>query len=172
MDISTGQIYVSSCNSDIQLNSEISRIHPSEILIFKELIPNITVGNSCTITEVTPLNKQIKEKINIPLSPSENQSISILFNYLHNTGLTTTYFQPVERYIGNYAVEMSRNTRHSLEIIKNIRGTKEGSLLSVIDKTVTSLGGRLIVNRLSSPITQKKEIDSRLSVCKLIFLVC
>lgn len=109
--------------------------------------------------------------MNIKLSPSEYQATSTLFDYLIKTGLDMSNFQPIQRYIGNYVVEMTKNTRNSLEIIKNSTGTKEGSLLSVVDKTVTPIGGRLMANRLSSPITVKDEINDRLNVFKYYYYV-
>lgn len=61
MDISTGQIYITSCSSVIQLTSEISRIHPSEILVNEKLSKEISLSSQSTITIVQPSTSQITQ---------------------------------------------------------------------------------------------------------------
>lgn len=63
MDISTGQIYITSCSSVIQLTSEISRIHPTEILVNEELSKDISSSSpsQSTITIVQPSTSQITQ---------------------------------------------------------------------------------------------------------------
>ena len=52
--------------------------------------------------------------------------------------------------------------RASLEIDRNQRGLKDGSLLSVVDRTVTGAGARLLKQRLNSPLIDSSEINKRL----------
>jgi len=54
-------------------------------------------------------------------------------------------------------------TRRSLELTRTlIGGKREGSLLSVIDETVTSMGARLLGEWLSNPLTDSSRIVARL----------
>lgn len=53
-------------------------------------------------------------------------------------------------------------TRYNLEIIKGLRDDSK-SLLSVIDKTLTACGGRLLAVYLSSPLIDPTAINSRLN---------
>ena len=54
-------------------------------------------------------------------------------------------------------------TRRSLELTSTIRtGRREGSLLATIDRTVTSLGARLLADWLAAPLTDVAAIDARL----------
>src|SRR5439155_7289411 len=41
-------------------------------------------------------------------------------------------------------------------------GSRAGSLLAVIDKTITPMGARLLADWLANPLTSIEEIDSRL----------
>lgn len=41
-------------------------------------------------------------------------------------------------------------TRKSLEILETQKGERNGSLVSVIDKTLTNMGARLLLNYLSN----------------------
>jgi DNA mismatch repair protein MutS len=54
-------------------------------------------------------------------------------------------------------------TRRSLELTRTLReGTREGSLLSYLDRTVTPMGARLLQESLLAPLTDRAAIDARL----------
>ncbi|MEE9301608.1 MAG: DNA mismatch repair protein MutS [Alphaproteobacteria bacterium] len=53
-------------------------------------------------------------------------------------------------------------TRRNLEFTERLSGGRAGSLLSVIDRSVTGAGGRLLVDRLSAPLTDPAAINRRL----------
>ncbi|MBA3311967.1 MAG: DNA mismatch repair protein MutS [Planctomycetaceae bacterium] len=54
-------------------------------------------------------------------------------------------------------------TRRSLELTKTLReGRRDGSLLAVLDESVTPMGSRLIAEWLSGPLTDASEIEKRL----------
>lgn len=54
-------------------------------------------------------------------------------------------------------------TRRSLELTRTLRDNqREGSLLSVLDRTVTPMGARLLHDSLLAPLTNKEAINARL----------
>src|SRR5262249_7052218 len=54
-------------------------------------------------------------------------------------------------------------TRRSLELIRTMRdGGREGSLLSVLDRTVTPMGARLLQEWLVAPLADRPAIENRL----------
>jgi DNA mismatch repair protein MutS len=54
-------------------------------------------------------------------------------------------------------------TRRGLELTRTLReGNREGSLLSVIDRTVTGMGARLLQESLLAPLTDRAAIEARL----------
>ena len=60
-------------------------------------------------------------------------------------------------------------TRINLELTQTIRGSKKkGSLLHVLDKTSTAMGGRLLRKYVEEPLVNKKRIDERLDVIEEI----
>jgi len=59
------------------------------------------------------------------------------------------------------SVQIDAATRRNLELTRSLSGGREGSLLRVIDKTVTSAGARLLERRLSSPSTDLVAICAR-----------
>ncbi len=61
------------------------------------------------------------------------------------------------------SLEIDSATRRSLELTQTIRtATREGSLLDVVDRTVTSMGARRLSQWLASPLISKEQIELRL----------
>jgi DNA mismatch repair protein MutS len=69
--------------------------------------------------------------------------------------------QPPRRLSGGEAMEIDAATRRNLELVRTMSGTRDGSLLSVIDRTVTGTGGRLLAARLAAPLTDAAAIRAR-----------
>ncbi|MBW4875563.1 MAG: DNA mismatch repair protein MutS, partial [Paeniclostridium sp.] len=56
-------------------------------------------------------------------------------------------------------------TRNNLELTATIRGnSKKGSLLHVLDKTSTAMGGRMLRKYVEEPLVNKNRIEKRLNV--------
>jgi DNA mismatch repair protein MutS len=61
------------------------------------------------------------------------------------------------------SLEIDQATRRSLEITRTLRdGERAGSLLGVIDRTVTSMGARLLADWIANPLTDRTAIEARL----------
>ncbi len=61
-------------------------------------------------------------------------------------------------------MEIDQATRRNLELVKTLSGDRKGSLLGVIDKTITGGGARLLASRISAPLTDVKAINLRLDM--------
>ncbi len=59
-------------------------------------------------------------------------------------------------------LEIDPATRRNLELTRTLSGERQGSLLDVIDRTVTGAGARLLAERLAAPLTDPLAIDRRL----------
>jgi DNA mismatch repair protein MutS len=67
-------------------------------------------------------------------------------------------------------VALDEMTRRSLELVRTLReGKRDGSLLSVIDCTVTPMGARLLSEWLTSPLTSHELIAERLDAVEELF---
>ncbi|HEU5174782.1 MAG TPA: DNA mismatch repair protein MutS, partial [Gemmatimonadaceae bacterium] len=53
-------------------------------------------------------------------------------------------------------------TRRNLEVVESLRGGTDGTLLSVLDRTQTPMGARLLRHWLLAPLTDRARIDARL----------
>ena len=61
-------------------------------------------------------------------------------------------------------------TRRNLELVESLRGGgQEGTLLSVLDRTVTPMGARLLRQWVLAPLTGRPAIEERLETVGLLF---
>jgi DNA mismatch repair protein MutS len=66
----------------------------------------------------------------------------------------------VEREGGVMALD--EMTRRNLELVESLRGGTAGTLLDVVDRTMTPMGARMLRQWLLAPLTNKAAIDARL----------
>ena len=70
--------------------------------------------------------------------------------------------KPPRRHSSGASVMIDAATRTNLELLRTLSGARRGSLLGVIDRTVTSAGARLLAERMTAPLTDPAAIDRRL----------
>ena len=70
------------------------------------------------------------------------------------------------RLVQGAAMEMDAATRRNLELTATLGGDRRGSLLWVIDRTVTGAGARLLASHLAAPLTDPAAIGRRLDMVR------
>jgi DNA mismatch repair protein MutS len=87
-----------------------------------------------------------------------------LFEYVRETQKSGLgHITRLEPYRRGTSLLIDEATRRSLELTRTLRdGQREGSLLAVIDETVTPMGARLLGEWLSNPLTDPDRINLRL----------
>lgn len=87
-----------------------------------------------------------------------------LFEYLKYTQKADlAQIRTIARHINSSYLMMDTHTRRNLELTQAINGRgKKGTLLSVLDRTKTAMGGRMLRSFLEQPITVKSGIEERL----------
>ncbi len=183
-DISTGEFMVSSLSGidlNIKVLNEIARIMPSEIIISDEdsrgkLIEN-EINRSFDIYITTYQNnmenkvlEEILLKSNIKINDLEKKAANILLNYVEETQKTSiSQLNSLVKYEIEKYMQLDSYTRKNLEILESNREkTKKGSLLWVLDKTSTAMGGRKIRKWLEAPLLNKEEILKRQSAVEAL----
>jgi DNA mismatch repair protein MutS len=73
------------------------------------------------------------------------------------------HISQIEPYLLNDYMLIDDTSCRNLELIASLSGNKKGTLLEIIDKTVTSMGSRLLKNWLRYPLCNIESIDLRLS---------
>lgn len=91
-------------------------------------------------------------------------SINGLLNYLTATQkMKLEHIHKIEVYQTTKYMSLDINARRNLEITEKMRDkSKKGTLLWVLDKTSTSMGGRLLRRYLNDPLIKVEEIHKRL----------
>lgn len=67
-------------------------------------------------------------------------------------------------------MEIDAATRRNLELTRTLSGERRGSLLAVLDRTVTGSGARLLSARLAAPLTDPAAIDRRLDAVQFFVM--
>jgi DNA mismatch repair protein MutS len=67
------------------------------------------------------------------------------------------------------SVLIDPSTAANLEIFRSVRGTRDGSLLQAIDRTVTAAGARLLREFLTQPLLSSEEITRRQNCIQELF---
>ena len=185
VDISTGETNATFLSKD-KVIEEIAKIHPTEIILndlsFKAELKNIaTIGNiyinenfDDKYLDTNILNRYFSDDYLNKIKFDENNlikiSLSILLNYIFNTQKQiTSNINSINIYNSSEYMVLDMFTRNNLELTQTIRGNKKkGSLLHVMDKTSTAMGGRLLRKYVEEPLVNKSKIEERLNVIEEI----
>ena len=95
-------------------------------------------------------------------------SINGLLKYLYETQKNKlVHINTIHLYNVTQYMNLDINARRNLEITEKLRDkSKKGTLLWVLDKTSTSMGGRLLRRWLNDPLVDCKKINERLEAVK------
>ncbi len=181
VDISTGHFRVTK-STQTRLLADIMRVEPSEIVVSDALFDDETmrssfdilgksvVPQSSVLFDSTVAEDRIKRYYNLSaldgmgtFDRAELSAIAAAIAYIEKTQLSE---RPVLEYPehdgAGQSLFIDPATRTNLELVRTLSGEKKGSLLKTIDRTVTGGGGRLLSERLMSPLTDQDLINIRL----------
>ena len=189
-DISTGEFYsteIKETNNFSLLMDEISRYSPAEIvankmmneseaeiLKIKTRFPEVYI-TSCDENyfsediSKTVQNFRLVDSKGNDIEKADDKLLSIasinaLKEYITSTQMTDlSHINKVIIYSVSKYMSLDINARRNLEITEKLRDrSKKGTLLWVLDKTSTSMGGRLLRRWLNDPLIDEVEINKRL----------
>ena len=192
-DISTGDFrttQITETNNFPKLLDEISRYNPAELIVnpfmydSQEEIAKIKERFEVYISRVKEESFK-KENVNLLekytfLDDHEKQietleekeialaSINGLLDYLIETQKTNLdHINKIVLYNTTKYMSLDISARRNLEITEKLRDkSKKGTLLWVLDKTSTSMGGRALRRWLNDPLVDVFEINKRLEAVK------
>ena len=180
-DLSTGYFATTqteTTNVEVFLKNELSRLNPSECIlpedlynnpnllkIIKEQVPNIYAfkdWHEYAENAENFLKKHFAVKtlaaFNILDKKVALQSSAALLGYLQITQKAPIqHIKKIELLEQENAVLLDKSTMINLELFSTIREhNTRGRLLSVLDETITAMGGRLLKQWLKKPLLSKK----------------
>ncbi len=189
-DISTGEFYSAEIKDNYNfpmLLDEIARYTPSELVVnsmmaecseeinkIKERFENVYItkfNDKFFTSELNNINLRFniidnngRKLEDISDKKLAISSINALIEYIEETQKTSLdHINKITVYQISKYMALDINARRNLEITEKMRDkSKKGTLLWVLDKTSTSMGGRLLRRWLSDPLVDVNEINKRL----------
>ena len=192
-DISTGEFYAAEIkdnNNFPQMLDEIARYSPSELVINSNLadcteeMSKIRERFNAYITrfqdkffdtkpDIIKLRFNLVDTNQKPIENIEERSFAVasinaLIEYIEQTQMTSLdHINKITIYQISKYMSLDINARRNLEITEKMRDkSKKGTLLWVLDKTSTSMGGRHLRRWLNDPLIDTLEINRRLEAVK------
>lgn len=181
LDMSTGELSVSA-TVEAGLPAELARLDPGEILLPDTLVEDGPGMFADWDDRLTPLpssrfdsvsaEKRLKQVFEVnaldgfgAFTRAEIAAAGAVVDYVDLTqkGKLPPILPP-QRIEPGAAMGLDQATRRNLELTMTLSGSRQGSLLSVIDRTVTGAGGRRLTADLSGPLTDPGAIDARLDM--------
>ncbi|MBR4305092.1 MAG: DNA mismatch repair protein MutS, partial [Clostridia bacterium] len=182
-DISTGETFASSFEgSDYEdsIINELGRFGPKEILLSSDAASNDRIlsfardrlgahiercgdwrfdTQACTETAKLQFGAEACDKNN----DRTIRSVGALLSYLHETQKNDlSHINQLQYYTNKQFMELDYTARRNLELTSSLHtGEKKGSLLWVLDHTVTAVGARLIRQWIEKPLLRIPEIIER-----------
>ncbi len=180
VDVSTGRFLAARLPVE-RLADELARIGPAECLLSDDAEPPAAVDGLETLVTRRPhwafaadAAREVLSKHFAVASlegfgfqdddtPAIRAAGAVLSYLIDTQKASLQHIDRLVRYAPGDTLEIDAATRRSLEVTCTFRdGRREGSLLDVIDRTVTAMGSRLLADWLSNPLTQIDLIDQRL----------
>ena len=183
-DLSTGRFEITEFNSSQgsqELLSELWRLRPSEVLIAESLSdefrsyfnaqfqPPVTVLSDSHFRE-SEARRLLCEQFQVQglagfgadeLSAALSAAGAVV-QYLRETQrMALGHFKALKVYAPSDYMIVDQTTQRSLELAEAVHGGKDGTLLSIIDHTRTSMGGRLLRQWLLQPLKSIEAIGAR-----------
>jgi DNA mismatch repair protein MutS len=178
-DVSTGEIHVMPCPR-VSLGPQLARLAPREVLVSplveNDLRPVIEDSGAALTTlarsafDSTAAQSRLCALFGVAsldgfgrFERAELAALGAIVEYLDLTQKgKLPLLRPPVREGQNSVMQIDAATRRNLELVRSLSGGRDGSLLSVVDRTVTGPGARLLESRLNSPLTDLAEISGRL----------
>lgn len=188
VDVTTGELYATQFTEEettSKLINELARYSPSEIIANKafvddeRIIATIKDRYNCYVeyfydwsfepeTAAQKIIRQLKvlslAGTGLNDSTYAVRSVGALLEYLEQTQkVSLSHINTVNYYSSSQFMDIDISTRRNLELTETMREKeRKGSLLWVLDKTQTAMGGRLLRKWIEQPLINCAHINKRL----------
>ena len=184
-DVTTGDYYVTEVESLKKLMDELMKYSPSEIICndafllsgidvedlrgrlhicINALDPHYFDDDACKKCLMKHFKVNVLTGLGIEDFPVGIIASGALLLYLYETQKNDlSHFTHLVPYLPSKFMLLDSSTRRNLELVETLREKqKRGSLLWVLDKTKTAMGGRCLRSYIEQPLIEKDAINARL----------
>jgi DNA mismatch repair protein MutS len=185
-DISTGEFGALECE-DQEIDAILSMFEPSELVIaasqkkwanerFSFL--NISLADSWLYEGeyardqlLSHFNTHSLKGFGVESMELAQRAAGVLLQYIKdNQKRVMGHIRRMYRYEQSDYMSLDSSTKRNLELSSSMHeGKLEGSLISVLDQTITPMGGRLLRRWLTHPLKQLDSIQQRLKRVEILF---
>lgn len=184
-DVTTGDFYLTEVEDTRKLMDELMKYEPSEIICNEAfLVSGVDVADlrgrlhisvnaleshlfdddGCRKVLLRHFKMNTLIGLGIEDFPTGMIAAGALLQYLYETQKTQLeHFTHIYPYLTSKYMLLDSSTRRNLELTETLREKqKRGSLLWVLDKTKTAMGGRMLRSFIEQPLIDKEEMEKRL----------
>ncbi len=183
-DVSTGDYYLTEEKDQAKLFDEVNKYAPPELIVSESFLhsgfdfeglkqrfkTSITMQPDAAFDEDSCRKFLMKHfKVNslsglgLDRFPVGTTAAGVLLKYLYDTQKRDMgYFTRINPYFPGTYMLLDQSTERNLELLETMRDkTRRGSLLGVLDRTKTAMGGRLLRRIIEQPLTDEERIRVR-----------
>jgi DNA mismatch repair protein MutS len=181
LEISTGECEMGEV-STADFAGDIMRLSPSEVIVSEQTLTasELRRGLDSVAAAVTPVpgasfdslagERLLKERLGVAdlaafgaFTRAELAATGALLKYVELTQLGQKVpLRPPRRTGPDDRLLIDAATRSSIELLRSLSGSRQGSLLGAIDRTLTGPGARELASRLAGPLRDPTAIAARL----------
>ncbi len=184
-DVTTGDYYLTEVDDIRKLQDEINKYAPSEVVCNEaffvsgydiddmknrlgvtvfSLAPHYFDEDTCRKCLLKHFHVNTLSGLGIEDFPSGLIASGALLQYLYETQKTSLeHFTHLYPYLTSKYMLLDSAARRNLELLETLREKqKKGSLLGVLDRTKTAMGGRMLRKYIEQPLIDKEQIEKRL----------
>ncbi|MBV8138549.1 MAG: DNA mismatch repair protein MutS [Deltaproteobacteria bacterium] len=181
LDVSTGEFLMTRLAHLRALQEELARLAPREILLVgtdPELKPLLEEGSSITVPDRgrdrrenrAALTRRFGQQAVAGLDDVMAAAAAAALCYLEeNFGHDLAHLNAPILYRAAAYMMVDETTRRHLELVAASDGSRRGSLLSVLDETVTAAGARTLATWITYPLLALDEIGARHDAVEELF---
>ncbi|WP_408057256.1 DNA mismatch repair protein MutS [Veronia nyctiphanis] len=178
LDITSGRFLLSEPATEEEMQAELQRTRPAELL-YPEDFGNLDLIEAFKGKRRRPIwefdldtaRQQLTQQFGtrdlvgfgVEDSPLGLAAAGCLIQYVKDTQRTALpHIRALVKENKNLAVILDAATRRNLELTQNLSGGTDNTLASVLDKTATPMGSRLLKRWLHQPVRDLPLLNSRL----------
>lgn len=174
LDLSTGEFSCTVADGTPSLRGEIERRDPSEVLVSEadDLTPVAALLDGRLVTRVPEATFAVRTVRAEDQGVDELalQAAAAVTAYVEQTQQSSpSHLRPVRPYRIADHMDLDPFTISSLELVRPAReGQEKGTLLHVLDRTVTGMGRRRLRRLILAPLTDRATIEARLDAVEAL----
>lgn len=184
VDITTGEFRVTELESLTQVESEIGSLNPREMLLvdnergqsIKEKLKQTLQGVMCNdipewVCEHATAEEQLRNFFGVTglqsfgcqdLKEAQAAAATVIFYLQQTQKEELRHIRSLQTYHSRNFMVLDEATRRNLELTASLQsGKKHGSLLGILDRTVTAMGGRTLRHWIHYPLVDLDRIRYR-----------